>query len=144
MYVDDLITGGESVKRALEVKQTAQTIFNEATFELHKWQSNVQDLEADDSLPDEEGQTYAKQQLGSKKGESKLLGVPWNKEKDEIEVSFPRFTPEPTKRGILAKIAKVYDPLGLASPVTLSRKALYREACDSRSAWRGIIPWLAT
>ena len=135
MYVDDLITGGESVNQALEAKQTAQTIFNDATFELHKWQSNVRDLEADDSSPDEEGQTYAKQQLGAKKGESKLLGVPWNKEKDEIQVSFPTFTAEPTKRGILAKIAKVYDPLGLASPVTLSGKALYREACDTRTAW---------
>ena len=135
MYVDDLITGGELVKQALEVKQTAQTIFNEATFELHKWQSNVQDLEADDSSPDEEGQTYAKQQLGAKKGEPKLLGVPWNKEKDKIQVSFPTFTAEPSKRVILAKIAKVYDPLGLASPVSLSEKALYREACDTRSAW---------
>ena len=64
MYVDDLITGGESVDQALEAKQTAPTIFNEATFELHKWQSNVRDLEADDSSPDEEGQTYARQQLG--------------------------------------------------------------------------------
>ena len=36
MYVDDLITGGESVKQVLEVKQTAQTIFNEVSFELHK------------------------------------------------------------------------------------------------------------
>ena len=105
MYVDDLVTGRESVDRALEAKQTAQTTFNEATFELHKWQSNVRDLEADDSLPDEEGQTYAKQQLGAEKGESKLLGVPRNKEKDEIQVSFPTFTTEPTKRGILAKIA---------------------------------------
>ena len=70
MYVNDLIRGRESGKQALEAKQTAQTIFNEATFELHKRQSNVRDLEADDSSPDEEGQTYAKQQLGAKKGES--------------------------------------------------------------------------
>ena len=47
----------------------------------------------------------AKQQLGAKKGESKLLGVPWNKEKDKIQIRFPTFTAEPTKRGILAKIA---------------------------------------
>ena len=32
MYVDDLITGGESVDQALEAKQIAQTIFNEAIF----------------------------------------------------------------------------------------------------------------
>ena len=36
MYVDDLITGGESVKQALEAKQTARAIFSETTFELHK------------------------------------------------------------------------------------------------------------
>ena len=59
MYVDDLITCGESVKQA------ARAIFREATFELHKWQSNVPDLEADNSFPDEENQTYAKQQLGA-------------------------------------------------------------------------------
>lgn len=115
------------MKQALEAKQTAQTIFIEATFELHKWQSNVRHLEADDLSPDEEGQTYAKQQLGAKKGEFKLLVVPSNKEEDEIQVSFPMFSAEPTKRGILAKIAKVHDQLGLASP--------YREACDTRSAW---------
>ena len=49
IYVDDLITGGESVKQALEAKQTARAIYSEATFELHKWQSNVRDLEADSS-----------------------------------------------------------------------------------------------
>ena len=32
---------------------------------------------------------YAKQHLGTRKSESKLLGVPWEKEKDEIQVSFP-------------------------------------------------------
>ena len=73
MYVDDLITGGESVKQALEAKQTARAIFSEAIFELHKWQSNARDLEADNSSPEEESQTLAKQQLGAKEGESKLL-----------------------------------------------------------------------
>ena len=66
MYVNDLITGGESLKQALETKQTPRVIFSEATFEPHKGQSNVRDLEADNSSPDEESQTYAKQQLGAK------------------------------------------------------------------------------
>ena len=37
-----------------------------------------------------------------------------------------------TKRGILAKIAKIYDPLGLASPTTLVGKLAYRDACESK------------
>ena len=40
IYVDDLISGGETTKQALEIKMTATTIFHEATFKLRKWHSN--------------------------------------------------------------------------------------------------------
>ena len=88
MYVDDLISGGETTKQALEIKMTATAIFGVATFKLHKWHSNNQNLEVETATSDEESQRYAKQQLGIRKGESKLLGVPWDKEKDEIQVSW--------------------------------------------------------
>ena len=39
------------------------------------------------------------------------------------------------KRGILGKIAKIYDPLGLISPVTLHGKFLYRDSCDVKLPW---------
>ena len=40
-----------------------------------------------------------------------------------------------TKRGILAKLAKIYDPLGLVSPETLGGKLFYRAVCDTKGAW---------
>lgn len=41
-----------------------------------------------------------------------------------------------TKRGVLQKLAKIYDPLyGLASPLTLQGKFMYREVCQTKSAW---------
>lgn len=80
-------------------------------------------------------QSYAKEQLGVKKGETRLLGLTWDKTKDTIGVTFPAQPAEPTKRGILGKIAKCYDPLGLVSPVTLAGKVLYRGACDLRTGW---------
>ena len=129
--VDDLIRGGETTKQTLEIKMTATEILGEATFKLHKWNSNNQKLEVETATSDEESQSYAKRQVGTRKGESKLLGVPWDKEKDEIQVSFPISTAEPTKR---EKVAKIYDPLGLASPLTLSGKMLYRDACDTKIA----------
>ena len=139
LYVDDLIGGGETVKEALELKETAKSIFKEATFELHKWHSSVPALEVETPLPREE-QSYAKQQLGVKEGESKLLGIPWEKKRDLIQVNFAAPTAQATKRGILGKVARIYDPLGLASPVTLSGKVLYRDACDSRIAWDAPLP----
>ena len=140
LYVDYLISGGETIDAALQVKQSAKSVFNEATFELHKWHSNARELEAEATKPEDEDESYAKQQLGVKTGESKLLGVPWNKETDEIQVNFPASTAELTKRGILGRIAQIYDPLGLVSPVTLAGKVLYRDACDLRIAWDILLP----
>lgn len=140
LYVDDLIGGGENVSKAQHQKKSAQAIFSEAHFELHKWHSNEEALEVEETNPNDQDQTYAKEQLGVTKGETKLLGMPWSKVDDTLAVEFPTQPAEPTKRGILAKIAKVYDPLGLVSPVTLTGKVLYREACDLHVAWDKPLP----
>ena len=65
-------------------------------------------------------ETYAKQQLGvPQRGQGALLGVSWDMVADTIQVKFPPERAQPTKRGLLAKAAKIYDPLGLVSPTTL-------------------------
>ena len=56
----------------------------------------------------------------------KLLGVPCNKTLDSIQVSFPGQTKKATKREVQSNLAKIYDPLGLASPITLEGIMLYR------------------
>ena len=136
LYVDEIITGAETKDKMRKLKETAITIFQEAKFELHKWHSNEQELEAS-SRPEVEKQSYAKEQLGVKPGETKLLGLPWNKTKDSIAVTFPAPPIETTKREMLRFLASVYDPLGLASPTTLVGKLLYREVCDQRLSWDG-------
>ena len=116
-------------------------IFAKGTFELHKWHSNVKELETTCSAPVSGEETYAKEQLGtSRKEGASLLGLQWNKESDTISVSFPSEGTEPTKRGILSKVAKIYDPLGLVSPITLGGKFLYRDICDAKLAWDAKLP----
>ena len=141
LYVDDLISGDKTVAGAQLLKQASQSIFRAGKFELHKWHSNVPALEQPSpheetikELPtthQSENQSYAKDQLGVKKGETKLLGVPWDKREDTIQTSFPDPISKATKREVLGKIAKIYDPLGLASPITLEGKFLYREMCEA-------------
>ena len=40
----------------------------------------------------------------------------------------------------MAKLAKVYDPLGLASPSVLQGKQIFREICDAKVSWDSPIP----
>ena len=47
---------------------------------------------------------------------------------------------EETKRGILGNLTKVYDPLGIVSPVMLEWKLLYRESCFRKTAWDVPLP----
>ena len=80
LYVDDLISGSTTVAQAKELRDGATGVFADATFKLHKWNSNVEELE-----PKSEN-TYAKQQLGAKGNESKILGLPWDKQNDTLRV----------------------------------------------------------
>ena len=54
-----------------------------------------------------------KEQLGtSRKEGASLLGLQWNKDCDIISVNFPSESTEPTKRGILSKVAKIIRSTG--------------------------------
>ena len=140
LYVDDLISGGKTVLKAREMKYAATEIFADAAFELHKWYSNAAELEATETHQTAD-QTFSKQQLGaSSRGDSSLLGLKWDKLGDFLSVIVPTEKAENTKRGILAKIARIYDPLGVASPLTLRGKLLYRDACDLRIGWAEQLP----
>ena len=86
------------------------------------------------------GLKYAKDQLGVKPGECGLLGLRWNKENDKIAVTFPKEVADPTKRDVLGKIAKIYDPIGLAAPVTLEGKIIYCDICKEKTAWDAELP----
>ena len=81
LYVDDLMTGGETVEITAEKKVITTEVFKDASFTIHKWHSNAPKLEAINGSPCEEELTYAKRQLGgAKPSEGKLLGLPWDRD----------------------------------------------------------------
>ncbi|XP_028415663.1 uncharacterized protein LOC114539026 [Dendronephthya gigantea] len=139
MYVDDLVSGGETVAKAKQLKEISTEIFEDGTFQLHKWHSNVPELEQTPTTSSVED-TFAKQQLGATSSPSTILGLSWDKDQDVIQVEIPAEKAQPTKRGILGKIAKIYDPLRIIAPVTLQGKLLYRDCCDRKVAWDARLP----
>ena len=70
--------------------------------------------------------TFAKEQLGTPKtGGGSILGLAGNKDNSAIEIKFPAGCSSITKRGMLGKIARVYNPLGFMSLMSFSGKLLY-------------------
>ena len=45
LYVDDLITGDATIEEVQKVKEAAIRAFGDAKFKLHKWHSNIKELD---------------------------------------------------------------------------------------------------
>ena len=140
MYVDDLVTGGNNLEEVKEIKQSSVQLLKKGSFNLHKWNSNVPELESENSNQSE--LIYAKQVLNQGSNETKILGLGWNKQNDTLSVLTPTFKKnhQLTKRNILRELASVYDPTGLILPTHLIGKILYREICESRISWDESVP----
>ena len=122
LYVNDLISEGNNFGQVASLKDIAIEIFNQAGLKLHKWHSNVSILEEKEVVTDD--QTYAKQQLGVKLNETKMLGLPWNKDEDALAVEILSEVKKLTKRTILLKLASIYDRLGIISLTTIIGKII--------------------
>ena len=74
--------------------------------------------------------TFAKQQLGTKSTDTKILGIHWNENEDTLSIKVPKSKGKYTKRNILSHLGSIYDPLGFISIVHLLGKIVYRERCE--------------
>ena len=121
-----------------EIKQIQ--LLRKGSFNVHKQNSNVPELESENSNQSE--LTYAKHVLNQGSNETKILGLGWNKRSDTLSVVRPIFKKkhQVTKQNILSELASVYDPTGLISPVHLIGKIFYREICESKISWDESVP----
>lgn len=116
MYVDDLISGADTVKSAETIKTEMTDLLAAGGFELRKWASNNKSI-----VPlDEENKHNSL---------VNILGLIWDSQNDVINISLAKFgkhTPI-KKRNILSEIAQLYDPLGLCAPVVFSAKRFMQQ-----------------
>ena len=139
MYVDDLVTARESLQEVEKIKFDSIELFEKGGFKLHKWHSNETNLETND-LNSQKELNFAKEHLGTKANETKILGLNWDKQRDIFRVEIPTESQSLTKRNILKTLASIYDPLGFMSLVLFIGKILFRNLCVLRIPWDNEIP----
>ena len=144
-YVDDIISGASSEEEAFELFVQAKEIFHQGGFNLRKFLSNSQTLQAridaeeklSDSSPSEDGLPA--------RGEVKVLGITWKPDCDSLnfdlsDLSATAEALHPTKRNLVSMIGRIYDPLGFLAPVTIKFKILFQKLCQSKLDWDGDLP----
>ena len=137
MYVDDLITGVNSIEGAIKIREETTALLKEAGFNIRQWASNsmavLHDLE--------EHQVNSKLDL-SHDNTLKTLGVFWNAKRDKYVYSVRdlNLNDKITKRNILSEIAKIYDPLGLLGPIIFYAKLIIQKLWKLKVTWDESVP----
>ncbi|XP_018375248.1 PREDICTED: uncharacterized protein LOC108769016 [Trachymyrmex cornetzi] len=134
-YVDDLLTGADSIRELEQIRDEVIRLLRAGSFELSKWASNCPQLL--ESLRKHNGELIS---LNS--DDSSVLGIRWSQSQDMLLFSCEL---EPTcnvvsKRVILSEISRCFDPLGLLGPTIVIAKLILQELWQSGVHWDESVP----
>jgi hypothetical protein len=136
-YVDDVITGSDTVTGALKLKEQLIQLLRRGGFELRKWTSNCPDLLH--TLPSSHRDNPVFLEATNEPHFS-ILGLHWSPDSDKFSyhLNFPSATP--TKRHVLSLIARVYDPCGFLSPFIMVAKSFMQLLWTTGLGWDEPLP----
>lgn len=137
MYMDDLLSGAESIDEARAIRDELIALLARGGFAIRQWAANDENIIND--LPT----SMLRVNFAFDKDISvKTLGLIWYARGDEIhyEAHLVEVTQRLTKRNILSEIAKIFDPLGLLGPIVLYAKKLMQDVWRAQLDWDESIP----
>ncbi|GFX26435.1 pro-Pol polyprotein [Trichonephila clavipes] len=122
-YVDDLMSGANSLSEALELQKQLTQMFSSAGLVLRKWASNFNELL--NSIDSDMRLSNAYLNIDND-DTVKTLGILWHPASDVFyfKITPLSFEGPLTKRTLLSTIAKTFDPLEWLSPITIQYKTI--------------------
>ncbi|XP_073816682.1 uncharacterized protein [Musca autumnalis] len=137
-YVDDLITGGNSVEEVLEIRRQVTELLSRGKFDIRKWCSNEAGVLA--GVSPTECEQFLKFHDGT--DITKALGLVWDPKADTLIFTFmpTQECSVVTKRTILSCIARLYDPMGLIGPVISKAKVIMQTLWKHNLQWDESLP----
>ncbi|GFR32899.1 uncharacterized protein TNCT_657521 [Trichonephila clavata] len=136
--MDDLISSCSSIFSAKQLKHELIYFFSGAGIQLHKWSSNCKELLSNFNVSDGDVSLTIPD-------ETKALGLLWRSEKDTLAFSVCYIADVSdsctiTKRSILSATARIFDPLGLISPVVTNSKLVKQGLWRLNLNWNDSLP----
>ena len=132
-YVDDCLMSFSSAIKAIEVMKDLTQMLEKGGFHLTKWLTNNHELLA--ALPKADKAKQLQPRDIDTPPAHRVLGVQWNFEEDAFIFNVSLRNKPLTRRGLLATVSSLFDPLGFVAPVTLFPKLLLQELCRKGRDW---------
>lgn len=138
-YMDDLLTGSNSISEILDIQRDVSIILSGGGFELRKWLSNKKELL--DQFSVNKGLSLSVLHLGENEN-NKTLGIFWNAGSDSIQYSIRPFDCNLliTKRLVLSITSQIFDPLGLLGPIVVRAKIFMQLLWQEKIGWDQGLP----
>lgn len=124
-YVDDLLSGADTVEEAEFLRDELVDVLNSGGFVLRKWSTNEPKLlDAETDTSHDEAISI---ELPNEGDAVKALGIRWIPSDDAFyfKVTFDIHSPN-TKRQLLSDASKLFDPFGWIAPVVIKAKILFQ------------------
>ncbi|XP_055613292.1 uncharacterized protein LOC129759791 [Uranotaenia lowii] len=143
VYMDDVITGAMDVDEAKVLRKQLDDLTQSGGFRLRKWVSNIpaalEGISEDNlAFPFGDGIDFEAEKT------VKTLGLVWDPKTDTFRFNL-EFSPDSsetlTKRVILSRIAKIFDPLGMFGPVVTRAKLFMQEIWLLKNASNEALGW---
>lgn len=131
-YVDDMMSGSNSVPQLREKLHQTISILKSGGFTLSKFCSNN-----DDVLSSIDAADHEKYLKIDDHDVIKTLGIIWQPQLDVFRFTYQAedSAPSVTKRIILSQMARLFDPLGLVCPVITLAKIFYQDLWKLKFGW---------
>lgn len=134
-YVDDCLKSIDDEISMISNAHDVKNLCSMGNFKLTKFVSSSKCLL--ESFPIDESSAVVKDLSleGEESPREKTLGLIWDVNYDTLSVKINNMVRPSTRRGILACIGSVYDPLGIVAPYVLNGKILLQKLCKDKLGW---------
>ncbi|XP_018357524.1 PREDICTED: uncharacterized protein LOC108757561 [Trachymyrmex cornetzi] len=135
-YVDDLLTGANTVSDLIIIRDETRAILSKAGFHLRKWASNEETVL--EGIPDSASELILDVQEDTILS---ALGLQWNAKNDEFQFGInTNKQSKISKRIMLSIISRIFDPLGLLIPITITARILMQKLWQLKTHWDETVP----
>lgn len=138
-YVDDLLTGCSSEDACYSLYKNVNKVLEAAGFPLRKWCSNSSSLMS--RIPKDTDNATYRLSL-THQDTANTLGLSWQPSTDTFHFSLGTWNPPAhmTKRSLLSDINRIFDPIGLITPILIKGKIFLQQLWLLKLSWDSILP----